>query len=331
MRYILIVSEVVIVCAVACGGDDSNDGRLGDAATVPKDAASEPPIDTSAPGPITLTVTRNGQPVADVHTYFLAADGSLGATIDTNSQGVASSLKGDGGSVTAIDPVAGVVDSPAALPHDLRTFVGVKAGDHLVLSQNDPLPVTITLTAKPVEAADRYAVVTTCGTGAISAIADRLGASAPAGEITLSGCNGTADILVIAHRIEVSPVVLYRANVPLTEGGEVNLTGDNDTYQAVESVAFNYMHLLQLQTSRIFTSYTLATARGPFWELGPSRDDGIEADDMTVTIGGEPMIAGATGLVATSLTVRGDRQPDDRMLGSSYHVISRRSARQASG
>jgi hypothetical protein len=329
MRYFLLVVEVVIVGAVACGGDDNNSGHLPDAPPIPPmDGA----VDTPAPQPITLTAMRNGAPVAGVLTYFLAADGSLGDTVKTNDQGVASSIKADGGSVTAIDPFPPVFNTQGAGFHDLRTFLGVKAGDHLVLTQNDDPPkVKITFTAKTVENAQSYEVFTTCEleSGLVTPARDELAASDPTGEITLSGCNGVADILVIAQGSELGTRALYRANVSLTDGAEVNLTGENDTYQAVGSVDFNYKHVLGLRTAGVTTTYKLATTHGLFQGLRISGSRAITGEDLQVRLDGAPAIAGATGLIDTSLVVEGDFQPEGFTLESRYHVIDPRSAAAA--
>lgn len=66
-------------------------------------------------GAVTLTVTRNGGPVAGVHTYFLNADNSYVATLDTDTTGTASANMAAGGSVTAIDRGDGPYRVPGAV------------------------------------------------------------------------------------------------------------------------------------------------------------------------------------------------------------------------
>jgi hypothetical protein len=188
--------------------------------------------------------------------------------------------------------------------------------------------VKITFTAKTVENAQSYEVFTTCEleSGLVTPTRDELAAPGPTGEITLAGCNGAADILVIAQGSELGSRALYRPNVSLTDGGEVNLTGDNDTYEAVGSAAFNYMHVLGLRTAGITTTYKLATMRGPFRRLGISGTQAITGEDLQVILDGAPVIAGATGLIDTSLVIEGDFQPEGFTLESRYHVIDPRSA-----
>src|SRR3954471_16107271 len=157
---------VVVLVVVACGGS-SGSGHLPDASPL-----ADGPI--TGGQPVTLTVTDGGAPKAGVHVYFLNADSSPVATVDTGADGVASAVMAAGGSVTALDP-----SQPERPDHVLFTYLGVKPGDHLSLANSGGASDSFTLSAPAVTGATNYDVFTTCGTDAI--------ARDPAGGPTASG------------------------------------------------------------------------------------------------------------------------------------------------
>jgi len=219
MRF-LRVPIVAVVCG--CGG---NAGHLPDAGA---------PADTGAAPPVTLTVTRNAQPVMGVHVYFLNPDDTVAAKIDTDTTGNASAVVADGGSVTVLDPFAPAQPDPARTL-ELRTYVGVKAGDHLVMSQPDKTPIDVTIKAPLLSGRHSYDVLTTCGTTSLSS-------AEASGTVTLSGCQGIADILVIARGIGATDMFsLYRAGVAVADGGTVDLTAD--TFVPLRDATFHCSHL----------------------------------------------------------------------------------------
>jgi len=310
MRLLLILSMVLVAC-----GDDSNVGTLPDAPN-PPDAV---PMDGNVtPQPVTLTVTLNGAPAAGVHTYFLNADNSVVKTADTDSTGVASATMVAGGSVTAINPFVG---PPAGIrTDDLRTFVGVKPGDHLVLSQNSGpgLPsVRITLSAPAFTGgtATSYDVFTTCGNGAIQVVNNGvlpLGPNDPTGQVDLFGCNGTADILVVANGFggneQIQPLgSLYHANVAVADGADITLT---DAYDDLQDVKFEYTNLAP-SVSSVSVRHDVATSHGVIQTFNGST--GIDGTTALITLS-EMQIPSAVGAIDSTIQMR-----------SQHEVIQRKS------
>src|SRR4029078_34509 len=112
------------------------------------DAMVDAPID-AAPLTVKLTVTRNGSPALQVQVYFQNADNSVVKSVKTDNNGEAEAVMVAGGSVTAINPFTPPLPAVLGLPRaeELRTFVGVKPGDHLFLTLNDsPESTTVRVT-----------------------------------------------------------------------------------------------------------------------------------------------------------------------------------------
>src|SRR5690349_21386214 len=122
---------------VACGSD-SKVGHLPDAPPPPEDAAS-PDAPPAPPPTVMLTVTSNGVPLSRIRVYFQNADNSLVASAMTDDTGTAQAVMTAGGYVTAIDPFPASADAP----DELRTFSGVKPGDHLFLTHTDPATIDV--------------------------------------------------------------------------------------------------------------------------------------------------------------------------------------------
>jgi hypothetical protein len=253
MRGFLTVSSLVVFLGLGlglgvggCGGcNDSNHvGHLPDARPSP-DASPD-----AADMPVTLTIVKDGSPAIGVTVYFLNADDSVVSAAITDAMGSARAVMAAGGSVTAINPFT-TPPPPAATagdPDELRTFVGVKPGDRLVLSQTTPVaaPVMLIAPAAPSQnPSTTYSVYTTCGSGGISS-----GSGAPpSGTVALEDCNGTADLAVVAStppppaaraaQVNAIVEVLYQAGVTLpSSGNTLDLTAD--TYGEVTDVPFMY-------------------------------------------------------------------------------------------
>ena len=276
-------SLLVLALLAGCGDDGIH--HLPDAPGGP-DAATP---DASTSGAVTLTITQDGMPRADVAVYFLAADSSLVAKVATNAQGVASATMGLGGSVTAIDPF-----SLKTAGRDLRTFVGVKPGDNLKLhtggtaAQNVPTNFTLAL---PVDAlAASYEVYTNCGYlffasgGGSAAAAVSIG-----GPSTLYGCGATIDILVQTFDGNAASLgAIYKPGVALTEGGTVDLTAEAYTTPLPTST---------INWSNIPAAYTQMNAR-----VGLASSKGFLRD---LDLNPDPVAAGATTVTFPRPTVTG--------------------------
>jgi hypothetical protein len=251
--------------------------------------------DAPAGMPVALTVTRNGAPVAGVHTYFLNADSSLVATVDTDATGAASAVVGPGGSVTALDPFA-TAGSVALEGNDLRTFLAVQPGDQLALTQTDSQSITFTLKVAAATNANVYDVLTSCGSASV------VPGGGAGGRVTLFNCHGAADIVVFASAlngvVKVPVSALFHPNVALTDGGTVDLTAD--MYRPLTGVTFNYTNA---PNATITISHTLVSAAG---RLAPF----VAAFTGKPATLPEPTVPGATGIVDTTVA-----------LTSEHHVV----------
>lgn len=301
-RLFLSVVSVVLLTSLAvngCGGDDDN-GRLPDAPPPPIDT---PPPDMPMPlAPVTLKITKNGAAMKDIVVYFQSTDAGPATRTTTDQTGTASATIAAGGYVTAIDPFVTppppVVFGAFGVP-ELRTFAGVKPGDHLLLTQNDATPITFTLNAPAVEGANDYQVFTSCGTSSIAPGGGSGGSNGPdpGGSVTLYDCNGTADIAILASAPNDGPEIpisaLYHPNQALSPNGTVTLT---DNYEALVNRTFTYMNIPD--QSSVQVSHTLVGARGRFGEFFLS---GV-GDSGTIQ---EPAIPATGSIVDTALQRQG--------------------------
>jgi hypothetical protein len=278
MHYICAVFLVVVVAA--CGGGGSA-GHLPDAAV------------GSADPSVTLTVTDLGAPKAGVHVYFVAADGTPVKTVDTGADGSASAVIAEGGSVTALNPFA-LQAAPDPGNGTLVGYLGVKPGDHLVLSNSDRNAVSFTLTTEKVTDATDYDVATTCGNQSISPAAS--GAPFATGTVELEGCQGAADIAIVASKFDTQTNVstpllgLFHADATV-DGGAVSLT---DSYAALTQLTVTYMNSSLGTPSRVLHAPIIP--RGPIGPF-PVHVTG-SGGTLTGTIA-EPTMAAATSAVTT--------------------------------
>jgi hypothetical protein len=279
-------SWIVALVAAACGGDKTGAGQRPDA---------PPATDGHADSPVTLSVTDAGAPSAGVHVYFLTADGTPVKTMDTGADGSASAVMAEGGSVTVLNPFP----KPAALglkDDALITFMAVKPGDHLKLSNADRAAVTVALTFASVTNATAYDVVTTCGTGTIAPGAG--GGPTVSGTVELQGCHGVADVAIIANQVDAATQVstpisgLFHAGVTI-DGRAVNLV---DSYAALTDVAVMYAHAPAGASPHV--SHIPLVAHG---QLGPFD---LSVDGADGTLAGaiqEPAVVAASSAVTAVL------------------------------
>jgi hypothetical protein len=291
---VLSLSLVGFLAAGACGGDDSN-GHLADA---------PPPSDGPVPDlPVTLTVTKDGAAMAGVRVYFVNADDTVVASASTDATGTASASLAAGGSVTAINPFRGPVPigiAFGAASDELRTFAGVKPGDHLVLTQTAPQTVTFTLIAGLDGNANAYDVFTTCGIGSLVPGGGGSGSGSPdpSAVLSLDDCHGAADLAIVSREVNSDinrPVSgLYHAGATLPAGGTVDLRGDR--YGALTDINFTY---LNRPDAAISVRHFPVLAHG---RLGPFQ---LDASAGTA-ISHEPAVAATAAVVETSLSVSGN-------------------------
>lgn len=274
----------------ACGGCNDNDqnGHLADAPPM-IDAAAD-----AANQPVTLTITNHGEPAKNVHVYFLQADGTVAANTHTDGAGVASAMVAAGGSVTALKPFNSDVAGGKFSPDEIRTFVGVKPGDHLVLTRTALDGVSFTLDAKAATENNAfqtlYDVYTTCGQTSISPGGGGGGSGSPdpGGNAFLQGCGGAADVAIVARQqIQVDTLRagagaqviddgfdwiagLYHGDSTLTEGGNVDLRAV--AYQDLIDAKFTFMNAPAESTIDVLHSPILP--HGPLSPFGGATSSG---------------------------------------------------------
>ncbi|HEU4730419.1 MAG TPA: hypothetical protein VFT22_21120 [Kofleriaceae bacterium] len=297
MRSFMVVFLVLAAC-----GDNGSVGHLADA---------PPSIDAAdaAVQMVTLTVTSSGAPVPGVHVYFLNADSSPVATADTDATGSASAVMAAGGSGPALDPFSPQTGTGQRFD-ELRTFAGVKPGDHLVLTRGATDTVTFTLLASEVVGAGIYDVVTTCGVTAILP-GGGTGSGSPSGSVTLDDCHGAADIAIIARDATTGLPIsgLFHPGVTLADGGTVDLS--NDGYHALNDVTFT---ILNTPDATVHVLHTPVLAHG---RLGP----------FSLTVSGgiatspEPTVSASTDIIDTSLTVFGQHHVIDWGAPSATYTL----------
>jgi hypothetical protein len=246
-------SLVVLTLLVGCGDDGVH--HLPDAPEGIDAATPDAPLT----GAVTLTVTQDGTPRADVAVYFLAADSTLVAKVPTNAQGVATATMGLGGSVTAIDPF-----STKSAGRDVRTFVGVKPGDQLKLYVGGTAAqsVNFTLTLPTDAFAFYYTVSTDCGsTQFFTGGGSGSGGGPVGGPVTLDGCGATTDILIETYDGNSMALgAIYKPNVAITEGGTVDLTAEAYT-TPVPTATINWSNV-PTEYTQINGRYALASPKG---------------------------------------------------------------------
>jgi hypothetical protein len=160
---------------------------------------------------------------------------------------------------------------------------------------------------KAVSGAAEYLVLTRCGSASIPVATGSSGSGPdPTGSVTLFGCGGTADILVVARNTDFFPIsALFHASAALTEGGTVDLTGD--TYQPVADLGLGYTNASP-NAGLVSLTYALGTARGVF---APLFNGSASLVGGAATFAEQaPSFPGATGVIDTSLR-----------LNSEHHVI----------
>jgi hypothetical protein len=307
MRSLLLTCSLIAsLWLPACGGcgDDSKVGQLPDAPPRP-----DAPIDVMMEGnPVTLTVLKAGAPAPGVKVYFLNADNSVVLTDVTDVNGVARAEMMAGGSVTAVNPfTTPLVPAGAAPPDELRTFVGVKPGDHLALVRIATSTFTLTAPIAPGGLVETgYAVLTTCGNGSLAL---GTGSGAPlSGDVAVASCgNDQADIAVVATtppQAEVPPSgstfeILFKPDQTLPDltanNPTLNLTGSYDDPAA--TVAFSYTNA---PDTSIAAQHWLIRDRG---NLGPFF---VEFSDNTTGTSTVPAAAPLSpAIVDTTLAASG--------------------------
>ncbi len=313
MQRALVLSLVLSLVVAACG-DEGNSGRLADA----------PPTNDAAVRTVVLTVTNREAPQPGVRVYFLGPDDAVIASAETDASGNAAAEMPSGGSVTAIDPFPRSAAAAAAIAdnlNELRTFLGVKPGDHLYLTGN-PTAVNITVRAPVFDGAQTYELRTTCGSSSIARTGGGNGSGSqdPGGPVTLVGCNGTANVMVLAFLPEKSwpSGALYRADVSVNEGLILDFTGDAYQSLADSQVTFSYTGAPE-GPSELGVGYSLTTSRGVL-DLGRPASPPIAGGAATKTVQ-EPALSGARVVVVTDAQLQARHQIIDWGAPSTRYAL----------
>ena len=288
MRSVL----AVLILVAACGDDGVH--HLADAPPSP-DASHDASPDGPVTGPVSLTVTNAGAGLMGVPVYFQNADSSLVAMMMTDATGTATATMGAGGYVTALNPFAQVPTFLINNGDDLRTFAGVKPGDHLRLDQRGlsaSLSFTVTV---PVDAnATEYRLFTSCSDGFVQSVFGSGSGFTPTFTVFVYGC-ATVDLAVLTFDINAAPSqALFHAGQAVTDGGQVDLT---DPYVAPTTYTLAYANVPSAFTS-LSVAHVLASPAGPMNRTNTGADVVNNAASLTLT---QPPVTGASAVISTQL------------------------------
>jgi hypothetical protein len=290
---------IVIASGTAMGacGDDGGVGHLPDARPPPDTGGGELP-----PPRVTVSVTLGSMPVMGQIVYFQNHDSTLVSEAQTNSGGNAAGVVDEGGFVTVIEPTP--LFAEVEVTTRLATFTGVKPLDELHLDIT-PLgslgaPVTFNVSVPNEQVGNTYTLYSTCGTadlgrGNSPAVAGAVVAAPLTASVTLLGCSGTADLLVLSTDVDGQLTGWqYQPDVTLAAGADVGFTG---AYLPPVDTTFTYTNLAASSTG-LTVERELRTARGSLYRSGQvtASPSGTMA---TVTIP-MPAPAGAQAVTTTA-------------------------------
>jgi hypothetical protein len=281
---------LLVCCLTACGDDGVR--HTPDAA--PHDGPRDSAID-GALDPVTVTAMRDGAPASGVHVYFQDADSTVVLATTTDANGTASAVMAPGGYVTAVDPFA-VPLLGAPRSNELATYVGVKPGDHLVLSNGDiETAITVTVTAVPDPAGAATYLYSSCLPGGTQLTGLSLVAVPVARTVTLSDCGATAGFLLVS-RDQNNQVLntAFVADVPVVDQGTVDLSAA--TWVAADPKTWTFTNEPAL--TALDVQDDLVDAQGTVFST--SFETPSDAQDPTMTIP-VPAFAGATEIISTTI------------------------------
>ena len=262
-----------------------------------------PPYDAGAPVPdainpataVTVTVTLDGVPQPNVVVYFQSSYLGPSTELRTDATGSAIAVVEvpvyDVTSVTLVNPF-GPID---ATTDELFTYDAVRPGDHLqvVRDRRRPPPMHVTLHAPLDPAATSYRLHTSCGATDLAVDPDH---ALVGGPVALAGCGATVDMFVESlDGSGRSLGALYQADVPVSDGGSVALTG---TYQPSHAKTLTY-DTLSVRSPRLEIQARLLTAKGVVYD-SPTQTMTLSFMDyhpsLTIMV---PSIPGAVAAIET--------------------------------
>jgi hypothetical protein len=193
-------------------------------------------------GPVQITVRDGNAPQAGIDVLFQNSDGSIASETKTDSTGVASAPLA-AGNVTVARTFAG----SAARNPEIYTYVGVTAGDKLVLgdtTDDTGAPTTVNVTV-PADADGTVNIVSSCGTGQ---------GTAPTVAMSVAGCPSSVKFFVTdADDDSFVMTAPYSANIDLSNG---LLNGTLGTTFRADSVSGD-ISAVQVEVDAMDGSYEL--------------------------------------------------------------------------
>ena len=167
------------------------------------------------PPPVTdvqIVVQDAASPQANVRVLFQNADGSLIAEVATDTAGRAVSEMPNGGNLTVIRTFPMAVDPNLQRYPEIYSYVGIKAGDRLVLgNETDTLGSPGAINVKvPTGAQGTVTVLTSCGSGQ---------GTAPNVAITTAGCPANLSFYITdANQDSLVAKAAYSSSVDISQG-----------------------------------------------------------------------------------------------------------------
>lgn len=178
----------------------------------------EVPSDVPLEDLVTISVTQQSVPVANIPVQFHSADGTLTLSTRTNINGEATGNTGPDGFVTAVTEFA-------AIP-DIKTFVGVQPGDKLALDGAPSLATPMTSYAvrvTPVAGAVFYRVLVRCLVGTGEQVTP---AGNPVDLSVTTTCLTPTPVLAVALDSFGLPIESVLAQAAPADNGVVDLTNE---------------------------------------------------------------------------------------------------------
>lgn len=304
-------SRVLAVALAFAGCGDDGVNNLPDGPGQPDTSP-----DTPTTGLVKLTVRADGLPRMGVKVHFQNSDSSTVSATMTDVNGVASAVMEAGGFVTAIDPFpARALPQGVAAPNDLRTFAGVKPGDELVLTRNEPVDVTqvtvnLLVNPDPNVAIGNYTLFAPCfpaGIDITNGAGSGAGSGAIGGGVVFTGCGNMTDLTVMVDDGLGFVSFFHKPNVALVDATDLDLT--DQTYAAVEQATWQYTDAPASLASFNVVDL-LATARGAQFSVFESAN--LDTGTGITVARPRPLIA--NGLQITSGSLFGTAMSTQQVL-----------------
>jgi hypothetical protein len=210
---------VVVLTAAACGDDGGSSPDAADHDAVPADA-EVPDADPS--GPVTITVTSEGNPIPGIDVLFSDPAGAEVSIQTTDAQGRATEVVLPGSAAT----IAVMIPGGAGNGYAAISWLGVEPGDDLVWQFDPPQPtvygdLSVTLPGAH-GGATSYELHTGCGTFSVP------DPGVPATGALMSDCLGSdTNIDVLAYALDSAnqPIAYsHDTDVPAVSGGTTSVT-----------------------------------------------------------------------------------------------------------